>query len=272
MLLRIGRDQYGSIRAPLRGLGPGRPGTLSHFARQLPHLPPNSHSGGPPSRSIRDRYGWQQRDRSDMVSVFNGPPPTVHSLSRTACRATARIACPSMFAWTGPSASSTNMANGSAGVGDRRDRFILGERWFARRIETAARSVWLDRATSKGWCSTVCARSSRLVWKSVTPSRRSALKPRPNKPCLTDRQSWRSAGPSLHHSSFANACGPADPDWRRPNLGVAQSNRDRVERDARRASQANRFWRTFRLSITASLRRAGKCCLPVEEGRLFAGV
>jgi site-specific DNA recombinase len=64
------------------------------------------------------------------------------------------------------------------------------------------------RATSKGWCSTVCARSSRLVRKSVTPSRRSALTPRPNEPCLTARQSWRSAGPSLHHSSFANSCDP----------------------------------------------------------------
>jgi hypothetical protein len=39
---------------------------------------------------------------------------------------------------------------------------------------------------------------------------------------------------------------------------VAQSNRNRVERDARRASQANRFCRTFRPAITASLRRAGK--------------
>jgi hypothetical protein len=56
----------------------------------------------------------------------------------------------------------------------------------------------------KGWCSTVCARSSRLVRKS----RRSVLTPRPNEPCLTDRQSWRSAGPSLHHSSFANSCDP----------------------------------------------------------------
>ena len=64
------------------------------------------------------------------------------------------------------------------------------------------------RATSKGWCSTVCARSSRLVRKSVTPSRRSGLTPRPNEPCSTDRQSWRSAGPSLHHSIFANACDP----------------------------------------------------------------
>ena len=40
--------------------------------------------------------------------------------------------------------------------------------------------------------------------------------------------------------------GPADPDWRGPNLGVAQSNRHRIERNARRASQANRFCRTFR--------------------------
>jgi DNA invertase Pin-like site-specific DNA recombinase len=64
------------------------------------------------------------------------------------------------------------------------------------------------RATSKGWCSTVCARSSRLVRRSVTRSHRSALTPRPNKPCSTDRQSWRSAGPHLHHLSFANSCIP----------------------------------------------------------------
>ena len=37
-----------------------------------------------------------------------------------------------------------------------------------------------QRATSKRWCSTVCARSSRLTRKSVTPSRRSTLTPRPN--------------------------------------------------------------------------------------------
>ena len=39
---------------------------------------------------------------------------------------------------------------------------------------------------------------------------------------------------------------------------MAQSNRNRVERNARCASQANDFVEPFVLSITASLRRAGK--------------
>ena len=38
--------------------------------------------------------------------------------------------------------------------------------------------------------------------------RRSALTPQSNERCSTDRQSWRSAGPHLHHSSFANSCDP----------------------------------------------------------------
>lgn len=107
------------------------------------------------------------------------------------------------------------------------------------------------RATSKGWCSTVCAPSSRLVRRSVTPSRRSALTPRPNEPS----RSIGKAGGALDQACITRASrtrailGPADPDWRGPNLGVAPSNRNRVERNARRASQAKRMHarcRTFR--------------------------
>src|ERR1700730_10990562 len=49
------------------------------------------------------------------------------------------------------------------------------------------------RATSKGWCSTVCARSSRLERTSVTLSRRSALTPRPN-----EMLCWAAGGPQKY--------------------------------------------------------------------------
>jgi hypothetical protein len=103
------------------------------------------------------------------------------------------------------------------------------------------------RATSKRWCSTVCARSSRLLRKSVPPSRRSALTPRPNEPCLTDRQSWRSAGPSLHRSGFANSCDP----W---------STRTAIVSSVMPCAppKPTGSVEPFVLSIAASLRRGGK--------------
>ena len=45
----------------LEGPRRGHPGALAHLARQLPHLPPNPHAGGPPARPGGDRRGWQQR-------------------------------------------------------------------------------------------------------------------------------------------------------------------------------------------------------------------
>ncbi len=50
-----------SSPSPGRALGVDIRGRSRTLARQLPHVPPNPHAGGPPARPCRDRRRWEQR-------------------------------------------------------------------------------------------------------------------------------------------------------------------------------------------------------------------
>jgi site-specific DNA recombinase len=60
-------------------------------------------------------------------------------------------------------------------------------------VATIQKASGFQRATSKGSCSIACAHSLRLARKSATPSRRSALTPRPKEQSWSDLQCWRNA-------------------------------------------------------------------------------
>ena len=62
LLRRRPRPAHLPAAVLLEGARRGHPRPLAHPARQLPHLPPDPHAGGPPARPGGDRRGRQQRE------------------------------------------------------------------------------------------------------------------------------------------------------------------------------------------------------------------